>query len=152
MEEAGKELELSLDDAIRVAQIIAKAPEERLPMIMSVFGEAGLTVEGLEQLEEWKAAKEQVLLIDTREFINELAGRFPEVDGWIEIKNSVFTEICNEKDMKARHVRKALANKGLLKVDERSGKLSYTVPLRRDGKLERFVLIRVPGKGDAGES
>lgn len=143
-------VELSLNDAIRVAQILAKAPEERLPLIMSVFNEAGLTVEGLEQLEEWKTAKEQVILIDTQEFIGELAGRFPEADGWIEVKNCDFTEFCNEKGLKARHVRKALANKGLLKMDESKKKTSYTLPLRRDGELGRYVLIKALRNGGTG--
>lgn len=141
---------LSLDDAIRMAQIIAKAPEERLPLILSVFEKAGVDVDGLEQLEEWKAAKEQVCLIDIQAFMKEIKQKFGPADveddnlniTWIVVPNKDFTEFCAEKGLKVRHIRKALADKGLIKADVSGSRTRYTVTLRRGGKVERCVLIK----------
>lgn len=134
--------DLNLNDAIRIARIISNAPEERLPMIMSVFSEAGLSIDGLEQLEEWKVATEHVSVIDIREFIAALKAEFPTSDGWIEIKSNAFTEFCNARGLKARHVRKALADRELIKICKEKKKTCYTVTLRRDGEVGRYVLVK----------
>ena len=46
---------MELKDAIEISRILSKAPEERIPMILSVLEKAEVSIEGLEELEEWKA-------------------------------------------------------------------------------------------------
>ena len=48
---------IGVRDAIRIAQIIARAPEQRLTMIMSALELADITLEGLEEIEAFRKVR-----------------------------------------------------------------------------------------------
>ena len=64
---------LDIKTAIQIAKILSAAPEERLPMILGVFEKAEITIEGLTELEEWKALNRPSAMIDIRQFRADLS-------------------------------------------------------------------------------
>ena len=141
MEEKEK---LDLKDAIEISRILCKAPEERLPLILSVLGKAEVNIEGLEELEEWKSYKDMSAVIDLGEFMEELEKKFPErLDGErYRIPTADFSEFCREKKVKPTPVKRLLAKKGIIETSTDNGRTGNTVPTRLDGKLVRCVIVR----------
>lgn len=132
---------IELKDAIEISRILAKAPQERLPMILSVFEKAELTIEGLEELEAWAISKNRNNIIDMDEFMCELDERFKLSESEYRIIASEFTAFCSERKLDARAVRGWLARKGVIKSEESGGKTSYTITQRIDGKTVRCILV-----------
>ena len=48
---------LDIKIAIQIAKVIATAPNERIPLILDVFRQANVDIEGLDELSEWMALK-----------------------------------------------------------------------------------------------
>lgn len=132
---------IELKDAIEISRILAKAPQERLPMILSVFEKAELTIEGLEELEAWAISKDRNNIIELDEFMKELDERFKFSENGYCVIASEFTAFCNEKNLDARAVRGWLARKGVIKTEEYGNKTSYTITQRINGKTVRCILI-----------
>ena len=53
---------INLKEAIQIAKIIMVVPEERMPIIREVFEMAGVDIESLGEIEEFKALTEQETL------------------------------------------------------------------------------------------
>lgn len=132
---------VTVDEAIRISKILCTASEERIPMILNVFDKAGVSINGLDELEEWKAFKDQAYILDMDEF---LKGLFDEGEAYadrVEFRPEKFTEVCKKFNVKPSCAKRALYRKGYLKAVMEGQKLSYTVPVWKDGKAERRVVI-----------
>lgn len=132
---------IELKDAIEISRILAKAPQERLPMILSVFEKAELTIEGLEELEAWAISKNRNNIIELDEFMKSLDERFKLSENDYRIIASEFTTFCAEMKLDAKAVRAWLARKGVIKSEESGNKTSYTVTQRIDGKTVRCIIV-----------
>ena len=142
-----KESLVSVEDAIKISKILCTASEERLPMILNVFDKAGVSINGLDELEEWKSFKDMAYIVDIEEFVADLfkVGEvFEDENGdefRVEFKPDKFAAICKELNIKPSIAKRALYKKGYLKAVMEGQKLSYTVPVWKDGKAERRVVI-----------
>lgn len=134
---------LDIKTAIQIAKILAAAPEERLPMILGVFEKAEVDIEGLTELEEWKALTRGTSLIDTAEFIKGITADRQQVDGEYRIKVQDFNEFCSTKKISARCARKHLYEHGLIRTSTDKGKVNYTVPMQdpETKTTVRYVVI-----------
>lgn len=135
---------ISLEDAIKISQILAKAPEERIPMILSVLEKADVSIDGLEELEEWRIYKDMSTVIDLAEFMEKLEKKFSGrlEKGFYKIPTVEFSEFCISLKLKPRLVRQLLARKGAIETAEAGKKTEYTLPVRLDGKRMRCVVAR----------
>lgn len=140
--ESEKKEKIDLKEAIKIAQILCKAPEERLPIILATLEKAGFTVNGLDEIEEWKAFKEQAVLIDTDDLIKEFFNTFTEEDQVLKISTEDFNNFCKERMLKPSLVRRHLANRGLIETSIDGKKVNYTQTVWRDGKATRCVVIK----------
>ena len=146
---------IELKDAIMIAQIISKAPEERLPMILSVIEKAGVTIEGLEDLGSVNHNAMRVLM-DSEDFMARISETFQSKrkEDSYDIPIKEFYGFCMDQGLDPKAVKGWLARKGMIKTFEHDGKTAYTVPQRVDGKAVRCVAIRtkgVAGKDEAAE-
>lgn len=132
---------LSVDDAIRISKVICAASEERLPMILSVFDKAGVYIGGLDELEEWKAFKDQAYIVDLEAFVEALFENGEVYVDRVEYRPEKFNAECKKFNVKPSCAKRALHRKGYLKTAMDGLKLSYTVPVWKDGKAERRVVI-----------
>ena len=139
---------LSIDEAIKISKIICSVSEERIPIIIDVFSKAGINIGGLEELEEWKALKDQAYIVDMVEFVMALTENQPVTPDEMTagkvvcfLRPQEFAEICKRFNVKPSCAKRALHRKGLIKTTEHGGKLDYTVPVWVDGKVERRIVI-----------
>ena len=139
---------MELKDAIEISRIISKAPEERLPMILSVLEKADVSIGGLEDLEEWKAYKDMSAIIDLDEFMASFEKKFKEkLDGGrYRIPTGEFSEFCRDRKLKPTPVRRLLARKGAIETCAEGSKTSYTLPVNIDGKRLRCVVVKADWK------
>ncbi len=135
---------LDVKTAIQIAKILAAAPEERLPMIIGVFEKAEVNIEGLEELEEWKAMNKATAIIDIYEFRNSLIQERALIDGEYRIKNQDFNEFCKERKISPRLARKSLYDHGMIRTCMDKGKICYTVPMTdpETKQITRWVIIK----------
>lgn len=142
----GPTLNIHIEDAIKIAKILSQAPEERLPMIINVLEKARVYIDGLGDLEEWKALRDQAYIVDMDEFVTALTdGREPKGDGValeVALTPKEFNEVCKRFNVKPSCAKRALHRKGRIKTTESNGKLEYTVPVWVSGKAERRVIIK----------
>ncbi len=133
---------LNLKDAIQISKILATAPDERIPMILSVLEKAELVISGLDELEEWKALKEQAYLVDVNEFMDALKEAFPEEGDSMKIPVKEFGDFCHERKLKPSLVKRLLVRHGFLMPGTNSReKPEYTETVWKDGKAVRCVVI-----------
>lgn len=135
---------LDIKTAIQIAKILAAAPEERLPMILGVFEKAEVDIEGLTELEEWKAMNKATAIIDIYEFRNSLIQSHIETDGEFRIKNQDFNEFCKERKISPRLARKSLYDHGMIRTCMDKGKICYTVPMTDPDtkQITRYVVFK----------
>lgn len=143
MGEASLHIEtLDIKNAIQISKILATAPDERLPMILSVLEKADLVISGLDELEEWKALKEQAYLVDVQEFMDALKAAFPEEGDSMKIPVKQFGDFCHERKLKPSLVKRLLVRHGFLVPGVNSrDKQEYTETAWKDGKAVRCVVI-----------
>ena len=133
---------LSIDQAIEISRILCRASEERIPMILAVYEEAGLFISGLDDLEEWKALKDQSYLIDIQEFLEDLETQFPaDEKGEIRLRPEQFQKVCTDRKIKTSCCKRLLARKGYLKTSMNGNKINYSVTLWADGQNQRFIVV-----------
>lgn len=132
---------IELKDAIEISRIIAKAPEERLAMIISIFEEADLSISGLEDLEAWAVSRDGSLIIDADEFMSAVKSKF-HLENGCHIPASDFTKFCSEMGFDARAIKKWLAKRGAIQVDDSNGKTGYTRVVKADGKAVRCISFK----------
>lgn len=133
---------IELKDAIEISRILAKAPQERLPMILSVFEKAELTIEGLEELDEWRL-REAAAIVDYEEFERSVIKKFSKQldDGKYIIPAADFTEFCKEMKLNPAPTRRWLAKKGILESSVTKDKTNYTIVQCVNGKNTRCVVL-----------
>lgn len=136
-----KDLSLTVDEAIKISKIICSVSEERIPIIISVLEKAGISINGLDELEEWRALKEQAYIIDMNEFVAELIKKSSPEATEVLLNPKEFEEICKKFNVKPSCAKRALHSKGLIKTARENSKLNYTIPVWIDGKTERRVVI-----------
>jgi hypothetical protein len=135
---------MELKDAIEISRIISKAPEERLPMILSVLEKAEVSIDGLDELEEWKTYKDMNAIVDFGEFMEAFKKRFAgrlDNDRY-KVPTAEFGEFCKEQKLKPTPVRRWLAKKDIIEVGTDNGKINYTVTATIDGKTMRCVVVK----------
>lgn len=135
---------LDIKTAIQIAKILAAAPEERLPMILGVFQKAEVDIDGLTELEEWKALKHPAAMIDIQEFRADLIKERQVTDGEIRIKVQEFNDFCKQRKVSNRLARKALYEHDMIRTCMDKNKVSYTVPMvdPETKQVTRFVVIK----------
>lgn len=136
---------MELEDAIKISKILCQAQEERIPMILSVLEKADVTINGFEELEEWRAFKDQASLIDIEEFKQGLFAEFPSSEDIIKIPIAEFNEFCKKRQLKPTLTKRALAKKGILRENRDGEKVNYTEAVWKDGKTIRCVVILKTG-------
>ena len=136
-----KEALVSVDEAIRISKLLCTAREERIPMILNVFEKAGVLINGLEELEEWKAFKDMAYILDMDEFLKGLFTDGEAYEDRVEFRPEKFNEVCKKFNVKPSCAKRALHKKGHLKTAMEGTKLSYTVPVWKNGKAERRIVI-----------
>ena len=147
--------------AIEIARVLAKAPEERLPMILSVFAEYGLTIDGLDELAEWRAAqsgeaRDDADVVDVTGLIRDIEEEFwdRKKDGELWIPAVEFSAWLRDKGLAPNQTKKALAESGTLVI--KKNQHGYTrVRRAADGRVTRYIVIRTEGvkkddEADAG--
>ena len=145
---------ITVEEAIKIAKIVCYAPQERLPMIFSVFESAEVDIEGLEALEEYQAVKNASALVDVDLFRADALERFKDyvANGKIAVPCRVFNDWCREKNANPMQVKRAFANKGYIEVFTETSKgkpkTSYTSSLRIGGKTERRVVLTKPEEAE----
>ena len=135
---------LDIKTAIQIAKILAAAPEERLPMILGVFEKAEVTIEGLTELEEWKALNRPSAMIDIQQFRADLIKDREQTDGEIRIKVQDFNDFCKQRKVSNRLARKTLYEHDMIRTCMDKNKVSYTVPMvdPETKAIARFVIIK----------
>ena len=133
---------MELKDAIEIARIISKAPAERLPMILSVLEKVSITIEGLEELDEWRL-REMAAIVDFEDFKKSIKEKFAKQlkDGRYIIPAVEFTEFCKEYNLNPSPTRRWLAKKGVIEINTKKGKTNYTVNQYINGKHMRCVVL-----------
>lgn len=141
-------------DAIRIAQIIARAPEQRLTMIMSALELADITLEGLEEIEDFRRTRNSADLVDVKDLLQKLDDALSasstatlKEEGekrWYEHRLTAreFSELCIRAGVNPKGSRRLLAEKGFLQLDS-AGKSSITTK-GADGKTIRITVLRIP--------
>lgn len=147
---------IELKDAIEIARILSKVPEERMKLVLSVFDNAGLTIDGLEELEVRIVCRDRNTIVDFKDFMGKVGERFADsFDGTCyTIPTSMFTEFCGDLELDPRAARAWLARKGCLKTCTEKDKVNYTVTRSIDGKAVRCVVLKKNpdgGKNEAAE-
>lgn len=136
-----KEALVSVEDAIRISKLLCTASEERIPMILNIFEKAGVFIDGLDELEEWKAYKDMAYILDIEEFVTGLFREGEVFQDRVEFRPEKFNEACKKFNVKPSCAKRALHKKGYLKTAMDGQKLSYTVPVWKDGRTERRIVI-----------
>lgn len=132
---------LSVEEAIKISKIICSVSEERIPIILNILAKAGVHIDGLDELEEWKALKDQAYIIDMDEFVSELTKGSNPIDDEVFLKPKEFEEKCKQFNVKPSCAKRALHRKGLIRTAMDNDKLNYTVPVWIGGKAERRIVI-----------
>lgn len=133
---------INLKEAIQIAKIIMVVPEDRLPMIQEVFEMAGVSIESLSALEEFKSISEQ-------EAVEVLADLLESITAGRELKNGEycveaweFNEICKERELDSKLIRGQLAGLGIIRQSSWTGGHAVTTcAVRENGKVTRCVCI-----------
>ena len=136
-----EESNLTIEDAIKISKIICSVSEERIPIILDVMAKAGVNIDGLDQLEEWKALKEQAYIIDMDEFIAALTKNSGPEEKEVLLRPKEFEEICKQFNVKPSCAKRALDRKGLIRTTKEQNKISYTVPVWVNSEVKRYVVI-----------
>lgn len=136
---------LTIDEAIKISKLICSVSEERIPIIISVLEKAGVSINGLDELEEWKTLKEQAYIVDMDEFVSALTRDSKPEDTEVQLKPKEFEEVCKQFNVKPSCAKRALHKKGLIRTATEQNKLNYTIPVWIDGRVERLVVVLKKG-------
>lgn len=132
---------LSIDEAIKISKILCSVSEERIPIILSVLERAGLTIGGLDELEEWKALKDQAYIVDMDDFVDTIIRCGEQKEDSVLLRPREFESVCKAFNVKTSCAKRALHRKGLIKTNLENDKLNYTIPVWIDGQVERRIVI-----------
>ena len=129
LQAAGADSNLDIKAAIQIAKIISHAPEERLPMIIDVFDQAGVHVSGMETIEALKeAARTMNQIGDIEALLQSVISSAVHANGEYRIRVEAFDAICAEQGQKVLNVRRTLAEMGIIRINT-TGKQNFSVPV-----------------------
>ena len=144
--------EIELEDAIRISKILSTAPEERLSMILSTLEAAGVMIDGLEALAEWRCLSHPSRLIDLHSFVKDILTHFDDGKNpdFIAIQVKAFDAYCRERNLMPLLVKKTLYEYGILEPSFDGPKFLYSKVVRVNGATMRCVVLKknVKMKGD----
>lgn len=132
---------MELEQAIRISKILCQADEGRIPLILNTLEKAGVIIDGLEELEEWKALSCQSYLIDVEEFVDGLRENFTGDGEKLTIPVQQFNEYCKERKLKPLLVKKLLARHGFLTPIFEGEKRVYTATAWINNVSTRCVVV-----------
>lgn len=133
---------INLKEAIQIAKIIMVIPEERMPIIREVFEMAGVDIESLGEMEEFKALTEHEALEGLDELLGQVTENRELKSGEYRISPQEFKSLCEEKGLNARRVRGQLAGLGIIRQSAWTGGHAVTVcTVRENGKSVRCICI-----------
>lgn len=123
--------DLDIKSAIQVAKIVSHAPEERLPMILDIFSQAGVEISGMESVEALKEiAKKRMQIQNLENFLAGIEKLTQPLNGEYRILTEVFDSYCRQTGENTRNARRTLAEMGLIRTSTlSSGKLELSVPV-----------------------
>lgn len=133
---------LTVEQAIRIAKILATTRTERMPMVTDVFHRAQIDINGLEEILNTSALRNQAMLIDTTEFVQRLMSIGIERNREYLIESADFNRFCLEQELSPRLTKKHLYAKGYLRGSMEGEKLNYSVMFHIDGHSRRMIVIR----------
>lgn len=144
---SGKPLaKLSVQNAIKIARVIAYCPKERLPMVLDVFGKANIEIEGYEEYLEISYKGKIANLDKVAEALMEL-GR-PHKDKII-VEPAAVNRYCSEHKLSSRAVKQQLYHEGYIMVQKHKNSITYSATVYIDGTNKRFIVFY--DKGDKKE-
>ena len=133
---------MELEQAIRISKILCQADEGRLPLILNTLEKAGIIINGLEELEEWKALSCQGYLVDVNEFVDGLRENFTRGDDdRLLIPVGQFNEYCRERKLKPILTKKLLARHGYITPVFEGEKRMYTMTAWINNTSTRCVAV-----------
>lgn len=141
---AGGDCNLEIKAAIQIAKIVSNAPEERLPMILDIFGQAGVEISGMDTIEALKEAAKTINQIDDLDgFLHEVTSIASPIGGEYRILVEVFDSICIKRGLKCRNVRRTLAEMGVIRINV-TGKQNFSVPVYspETKKIARCICVK----------
>lgn len=144
LQQAGANSDLEIKAAIQIAKILSHAPEERLPMILDVFDQAGIHISGMETIEALKEAAKTINQIgDIEALLTVVTGSAECVSGEYRIKVETFDAICAEQGLKVCNVRRTLAEMGIIRINA-TGRQNFSVPVYfpETKKIARCICIK----------
>lgn len=123
--------ELDIKAAIQIAKIVSHAPEERLPMILDIFSQAGIEISGMETIEALKeVAKKKMQIENMEEFLEGITKLSEPIRGEHRILVEVFDNYCKKHGENSRNVRRTLAEMSLIRINTlATGKQNFSVPV-----------------------
>lgn len=132
---------LTVEEAIRISKIICSVSDERLPIIVDVFTNAGIDINGLDELELLKTASDGGFIVDIEELHTAMLQNGTLHGDDVMIRPDEFKTICEQFDIKPAVAKRALHKKKLIKATRTGNKLDYTMKIWNGEKAERFILI-----------
>ena len=133
---------LTVEQAIRIAKILATTRTERMPMVTDVFHRAQIDINGLEEILNTSALRNQAMLIDTTEFVQRLMRIGIERNREYLIEPADFNRFCLENGLSPRLTKKHLYAKGYLRGSMEGEKINYSVMFHINGHSRRMIVIR----------
>jgi len=136
--------DLDIKAAIQIAKIISHAPEERLPMILDVFGQVGIEISGMEAIEELKEVMQKRIHIDNLDSILEdITKMAPVTNGEHRIPVEMFDRYCDGLGVSTRNLRRTLAEMGILRLNT-YGKQNFSIPVYNPNTkaIQRCICVK----------
>ena len=143
METTERDYPLTVEEAIKISKIICSVSDERLPIIVDVFTNAGIDINGLDEIEILKVASDGGFIVDIDELHSTLIQEgIPHGDD-VMLRPDEFKAVCEQYDIKPAVAKRALHKKKLIKTARTGNKLDYTIKVwdSENMKPERFVVI-----------
>jgi len=121
--------DINIRQAVQVAKILVNAPEERLPMILDVFSQAGLDIAGMEEIGALKEiARKRMQIDDLEGMLCKLTKLAKPVSHEYRIPVEMFDSCCRDEGNDSRKVRRILAEMELIRISTlSSGKQNFSV-------------------------
>ena len=139
---------IDLKYAVEICRIISKTPEERIPMIVSILEEAGLSPQGLDEIREWSVKKNRSAIINIEDFMGKFEDKFKFNINEDEYRVPVgdFSSFCRSLGLDTRSAKIYLVEKGIIQKFEETSqgkkKTSYSTNCRINGKTTRVIAVK----------
>jgi len=132
---------INLKEAIQIAKIIMVVPEERMPIIQEVFSKAGVDIETLSKVEEFKVLMGED--IDTLAGLLEIVTNGKQAaSGVYRIDPQEFNQVCKDNELNPAQIKSQLASLNLIRQSSWKGGHTVTAcTVREDGRPVRRICV-----------